>query len=96
MTPDAEPDFAGQVVDVMLGFPDKVRWYTLDEPRVERQHGRLFLVGRMTDVDPGKPWWGRNLTACIAWDAILGYFPQSRTDWQQRRSGGPESNTVPG
>jgi hypothetical protein len=96
MAQQIEPDFEGKEVAVMIGCPDKPRWWTLEEPRLERQHGRLFLVGRMTDIEPGKAWWGKNRIAFIPWDTILAYCTRGFADRQQQHFGGPECNTVPG
>jgi hypothetical protein len=95
--PEAIPDFTGKVVKVYTSVPDADwRWWTLDEPTFERQHGRLFLVGRLTDRDPGGSFWGRHTVACLPWETVLFYLVEGMADRQQRKFGGPDVNTIPG
>ncbi|MBN9520928.1 hypothetical protein J0H58_20800 [bacterium] len=93
---EAEPDFTGLVVKLLVDGPDKWHWWALQEPRFERQHGRVFLVGSLADPDPSRPsWWGRTAHACVAWDRVSFYYTESIPDRQQRKFGGPGCNTVP-
>ncbi len=95
MIEDVQPDFTGLVVKVLIDAPGTSHhWWSLDEPTFERQHGRLFLVGRLTDPDPSKPFWGRNVRAHVPWDAIRYYQNERVVDRQQRKFGGPECNTM--
>ena len=97
MIDDVEPDFTGQVVKVLIEGPDKKwQWWSLDEPRFERQHDRLFLVGGLTDPDPSKSFWGRKVRAHLAWDSVRYYQTETIVDRQQRKFGGEDVNTIPG
>jgi hypothetical protein len=93
---EVQPDFSGKTVKVLIDGPDKYRWWTFDEPQIELQHGRLFLVGRLTDPDPRQPFWGSKMIAYVAWDEILAYCTEAVVDRQQRKFGDPGFNTVPG
>ena len=80
------PDFAGKVVRVLLSGPDeKWQWWSLEEPVVESQYGRLFLVGRLTRPEPDRPYWGDSLMACVAWDAIRMYTVEAKDDRPSRK-----------
>jgi hypothetical protein len=96
MPNEISPVFSGKVVRVLLNGPDaRWQWWSLDEPIVESQHGRLFLVGRMTRPEPGRPYWGDTVTVCIPWDSISLYLVESMDDRLSRKLGGPEVNTMP-
>jgi hypothetical protein len=91
---DVEPNFTGLVVKVLIKGPDNWQWWSLDEPTFEQQHGRLFLVGPLTDPDPTRRFWGRTVRAHVPWDAILYYQTERVVDRQQRKFGGPECDTI--
>jgi hypothetical protein len=94
--PEVQPDFTGMVVKVYANIPDADwRWWTLDEPRFELQHGRLFLVGRLTDSKLDGTFWGRNTTAYLPWEAVQFYLTEALPDRMQRKFGGPNVNTIP-
>jgi hypothetical protein len=93
---DVEPGFSGQVVKVLIEGPGDWQWWSLKEPRFERQHGRLFLVGGLTDPDPSKSFWGRKVRACVPWDGIRYYHTEAIVDRQQRKFGGDDCNTIAG
>jgi hypothetical protein len=94
LIPETEPDFTGKVVKIMVDSADGWRWWSLNEPRFERQHGRLFLVGGLTDPDPSKPFWGRNVRLSVGWDRISLFYTEAIVDRQQRKFGGPDCNTM--
>jgi hypothetical protein len=97
MVDDKYPDFSGKVVKVLLNVPDaKWQWWSLDGPVVESQHGRLFLTGQLTNPQPGRPFWGDTVTACIPWDAIKVYTVETTMDRLTRKLSGPEVNTLSG
>ena len=97
MAPEVQPDFTGQVVKVCTNFPDSDwRWWTLDEPRFELQHGRVFLVGRLTDRTLDGTFWGLRTTACVPWETVQFYMVEAMPDRIQRKFGGPDVNTLPG
>lgn len=95
--PETVPDFTGKVVKIYTNVPDTDwRWWTLDEPRFELQHGRLFLVGKLTDPNPGGSYWGRHMVACIPWETVQFYLVETIPDRHQRKFGGSDVNTIPG
>lgn len=91
---EVEPEFAGQVVKLLVDGPDGWQWWSLDEPQFESHHGRVFLVGGLTDPDPSKPFRGRTVRACIAWDGISVYYTEAVVERQKRKFGGSDCNTV--
>jgi len=97
MAPDVRPDFSGKVVKVFTTISDpKWQWWSLTEPVLERQEGRLFLVGRLTDPDPSASFWGRNTIACIPRELIQFYLVETIPDRQQRKYGDAGTRTLPG
>jgi hypothetical protein len=97
MAPEIEPNFSGKVVKVLLGVSDaKWNWWSVDEPTFELQHGRLFLVGKLTIPNPGESFWGSKHTACVPWNSIWVYLVEAIVDRQQRKYGEPDCNTIAG
>jgi hypothetical protein len=97
MAPEVQPDFSGKVVRVCMAGPD-AKWasWSLDEPKFEVQYGRLFLVGKLTDPNPGDSFYGRNWVACVPWELIQFYYVESMVNRQQRKYGAPGCNTIAG
>ena len=71
-------DFAGKIVVVYLDvgvamFPSQPGW-TLESPRFEEQHGRLFLVGSSASADPTTGTWHRGTTVHVSWASVTHYL----------------------
>jgi hypothetical protein len=84
MVPEVQLDFTGKVVSVLLPAKDAAwRWCHLDAPRMELQHGRFFLVGKLLHGN-------RNAVVGIPWDVIQVYYivtwEQHRKDRQRRHA----------
>jgi hypothetical protein len=90
MLREVEPDFTGMIVRVFCAELDEHwKWLTLDEPSFERQHGRIFLVGKLSEPIPfQRDWWGRNVRVCLPWDEIKYYHTERIPDRYQRKAGG--------
>lgn len=97
VVPEVLPDFTGMIVKVFIRGPDETwSWWFFDEPRLELQGGRMFLIGRMSDRStPTKPFWGVNSTAAVPWESVVFYICERILDRQQRKYGGPDCPTIP-
>src|SRR5262245_57570509 len=97
MAPDVRPDFSGKVVKVFTTISDpKWQWWSLTEPVLERQEGRLFLGGRLTDPGSRGSFWGGNTIACVPRELIQCYPVETSPERQQRKYGDAGTRTLPG
>jgi hypothetical protein len=85
MRDDELPNFRGKVLTIYFeGRANIADGAIIEDPRLERQAGRLFLMGRVPHgVNPGD--WNGGLTSAIAWDAVAEYTVFDSIDEYRKR-----------
>ncbi len=81
------PDFHGKVVVFYLSdAPPPVQDGAVLEYASFKTYGhKLFVVGRVPEIDPENGDWIANLQGAIAWEAVTGYLIfESRDDYINR------------
>lgn len=81
------PDFKGKIVFLYISnAPRAIQdGVILEYAKFEMQGDRLFLVGRVPELDYEGVNWVSNLEAAVAWDKVIHYMVfKSREDYINR------------